>query len=629
MLLAGVRPAGCGFAQMQILAFATLLSVLSGMAEAADKPRRIYFLESLAPTQTAAVRTIAAFTQRLGGKTAEHFEIFVDYMELSRFPGQAHLDRTIKYLSEKYAEAPPAVLITLGRAANSVLAKYRDVLAPGVPIIVASVPTSDIAKTRHLNNLYWVAADYNFAKTLELARQLQPAARNLVVVGGSSDYDRQWLGDARRQLQPHSDRYNIRYITDLPYDELLKEISQLSKDTIVMMSFVFVDGAGQPRVPPEVAARVAAVSPAPVYSPISSYLGTGVVGGYMDSWEEEGLAAADLALEILSGKDPAAITRLHSPALTYQIDERQFKRWKLSKARLPPEADVRFHEFNLWDQYWWQIIAIAAVLALQAAAIAWLYFERRWRRVAEIELRQRLLEVIHLNRTAVAGALSASVAHELNQPLGAIQSNAEAASLYLKADPPNIRKVEQILANITRDDQRAADIISHLRGLLKKKEVLELQEFDLNDVVQDTVEIIGPEAIKNGVELSTIQADSSLPMRGDRIHVQQVILNLAMNAIDAMHNCIPGSGRISIETALVDGAAAEVSVADSGTGIPADRLNTIFDTFYTTKRQGTGLGLSIARTIVETYGGKIWAENRVEGGATFRLTLPLARAIDS
>jgi signal transduction histidine kinase len=624
-----IPSAGLSSLRMPILAFVTLLAVGSQPAEAADQPRRIYFLESLAPTQPAAVRTIGAFTQRLREKTNERFEIFVDYMELSRFPRQAHIDRTVKYLSEKYVEAPPDLLIALGRAAISIVGKYHDVLAPNAPTIIANVPSREVTKTSPLDNVYWVATEYNFSKTLNLAQQLQPKARNLVVVGGASDYDRLWLDDARRELQPYSDRYTIRYISDVPYDDLLKQVSQLPKDTIVIMSFVFVDGSGTPRVPPEVAASVAKVSSAPVYSPVSSYLGTGIVGGYMDSWEDQGRATADLALEILSAKDPATISRVNIPVQTQRIDERQFRRWNLSRSGLPSQADVRFREFDLWEQYRWQIIGILATVLMQAAAIAWLFFERRRRRIAEMELRQRLLEVIHLNRTAVAGALSASVAHELGQPLGAIRSNAEAAALYLKADPPNIQRAQQVLASISRDDQRAAEIIDHFRALLKKRDDTELQQFDLNDVVHDTLEIVGPEAWKKGVELSAIPANVPLPVRGDRIHLQQVILNLAMNGIDALHDSDSGSGKMSIQTALIDDSAIEVSVADSGMGIPSDRLNRIFDTFYTTKQQGTGLGLPIARTIVETYGGKIWAENRPGGGAMFRFTLPLSRAIAS
>ena len=617
----------CGAnANSAFFTFLILLCIGLQPAVAAEQRRRIYFLESLAPTQPAAMRTIAAFEQRLREKTTEQFDVFIDYMDLIRFPSQAHVDSTVRYLSEKYAEAPPDVLIPMGRAAVPFMAKYHDTIAPNVPTIIANVPGKSITEAGQLKNVFWVATQYDFAKTLLLAQQLQPTSREIAIVGGASEYDREWLDDARRDLQPFSGRYTIKYIAGLPHEDMLNKVSQLEKDTIVILSFFFVDGSGQPRVPPEVAARIAEVSPAPVYSPISSYFGGGIVGGHMDSWEAQGVAAADLALEILSGKNPVAISHQYVPTHMDMIDARQVTRWNINMSRVPPNADVRFRESDLWTQYRWQIIATIAILLAQAAAIAWLQLERHRRLAAESELRQRLLEVVHLNRTATAGALSASVAHELSQPLGAIQSNAEAGALYLKADPPNIERVEHILANILRDDQRAAEIISHLRGLLKKADRSELQEIDLNDLVGSTLQIVRPEALRRGVEVDARQPSGSLPVRADQVHLQQVILNLAMNGLDAMEDCAPGKGRLSIQTALTNESTVEVSVADSGIGIPHQKLNQIFDTFFTTKRQGTGLGLSIARTIVETYGGKIWAENRIGGGAVFRFSLPLSTA---
>ena len=294
-----------------------------------------------------------------------------------------------------------------------------------------------------------------------------------------------------------------------------------------------------------------------------------------------------------------------------------------SAAAEPPPGAVSSAVHETWYQYRWLIIASLA--ALLAATIMWLFFERRRRRIDQIELRQRLIEVIHLNRTATAGALSASVAHELNQPLGAIQSYAEAAELYLKAEPPNLERVQQILADIRRDDERAAEIINHLRGLLKKRTKIEFQEFDLNDVVRNALRILEPEALKRGMVVSAVQAETSLPVRADQIRMEQVILNLAVNGMDAMEACAPGSGKLLIQTALVGDSVTEVSVADSGTGIPKDKLNKVFDTFYTTKPKGTGLGLSIARTIIEAYGGRIWAENGSGGGAVFHFTLPLSK----
>jgi signal transduction histidine kinase len=608
------------------IAAVVALLCMSCQADAADQRRRIYFLESLSPALPAAVRTIDAFKKRLSETTDEQFDIFVDYMELVRLPGQAHIDRTVQYLSGKYADAPPDVLIALGRGTLPFLAKHRDVIAPGVPLILVSVPTVD-AKGSGLGNVFWVNAEYNFSKTIELAQRFQPDARNLVVVGGAGSYDSRWMEDARRELQPYSERYVIKYIVGNGYETTLEEIKQISKDTIVVMSFFFNDSAGKSYSSPKVAADVARVSPAPVYSPISTNLGEGIVGGYMDTWEEHGIAAADIATQIFVGKPLETIQRENYPRQTYRLDARQLKRWNISDARIPAGSDVQFREFNVWERYRWQIIAIVATVILQAVVIAGLFFERRRRLLAEKELRERLMEVIHLNRTAVAGALSASVAHELNQPLGAIQSYAEAALLYLQADPPNIARAQDILCNILRDDERAAKIITHLRSLLKKRNQSELQEFNFTEVVDDTLQIVRPEAQKKGIELRAVNTSFPLPVRGDRIQVQQVLMNLAINGIDAMHDCEPGEAKMLISTALVGGSAVRVSVADSGTGVPPDALNRIFDAFYTTKGHGTGLGLSIARTIVETYGGKIWAENRPGGGATFFFTMPLSKAM--
>jgi len=608
------------------IAAVIVLLCIGCQADAADQRRRIYFLESLSPALPAAVRTIDAFKKRLSETTSEEFEIFVDYLELVRLPSQMHIDRTVQYLSGKYAEAPPDVLIALGRAALPFMAKHREAVAPHVPLILVSVPSLD-AKESRLDNVFWVNTEYSFSKTVELARQLQPDARHLVVVGGAGVYDQRWLTDARRELQPYNERFTTKYIVGLSYEDTLREVSRLPKDTIVIMSFFFVDGSGQTYSSPKVAADVARVSPAPVYSPISTNLGEGIVGGYMDSWEEHGIAAADVALQLLAGKPPETIQRDNKPRQAYNVDARQLTRWNISSARVPVGSEVHYREFNVWERYRWQIISIIATVILQAVVIAGLFFERRRRRNAELELRERLMEVIHLNRTAVAGALSASVAHELNQPLGAIQSYAEAALLYLQADPPNVARAHDILGNILRDDQRAAKIIAHLRSLLKKRTQSELQEFDLTDVVDDTLQIVRPEAQKKGIDLRAMNTNFPLPVRGDRIQVQQVLMNLAMNGIDAMHDCEPEKAKMLISTALVDGSAVRVSVADSGIGVPPDKLDEIFDAFYTTKGHGTGLGLSIARTIVETYGCKIWAENRPGGGSTFFFTMPFSKAM--
>jgi signal transduction histidine kinase len=202
-------------------------------------------------------------------------------------------------------------------------------------------------------------------------------------------------------------------------------------------------------------------------------------------------------------------------------------------------------------------------------------------------------------------------------------SNAEAAELLLNANPPDLEKVKAILADIRRDDQRAADVISRLRALMRKTEP-EPQLIDVNDVVRVITDILRAEAASRGVMLSADLDPRPLRARADPVHLQQVVLNLALNGMDAMLSRPAGRRQMNVTTALADAETIKVAVSDSGTGIPPDRLKGIFEPYFTTKRQGMGLGLSIARTIIEQSGGRIWAENRPDGGATFSFTLPVA-----
>ena len=300
------------------------------------------------------------------------------------------------------------------------------------------------------------------------------------------------------------------------------------------------------------------------------------------------------------------------------------RRWDISESNLPPGSDVRFRPPGAWELYRWQILAAIAVVLLQSAVLGGLIIERHRRHSAEEELRRRIMQVIHLNRTATAGALSATVAHQLNQPLGAILNYAETAELLLSEDSLDVPQLREIIADIRRDDQRASEVIKHLRGLLTQRGEFELQTFNLNDVIAAAIRILEPEAVKRGVALDTVQATTAFPVHADQVQLQQVILNLAFNAMDAVAAATPDRRRLMIQAIAAGKDDVEVVVSDSGPGIPNQELERVFEALYTTKASGTGLGLSIARTIVETNGGRIWAENREGGGAVFRFTMPLA-----
>ncbi|HEV3114674.1 MAG TPA: HAMP domain-containing sensor histidine kinase [Candidatus Binataceae bacterium] len=268
------------------------------------------------------------------------------------------------------------------------------------------------------------------------------------------------------------------------------------------------------------------------------------------------------------------------------------------------------------------VSALALTLVLLALIFAFLV-ERRRRRVAERTSRYVLVEVARLNLYAKLNAMSGAITHELRQPLGAILSNAEAAELYLAKNPPDVAIAREILGDIRRDDQRAVNIIDDLRGVLTTGEG-GMQELDLNQLVLDAQALMAAETRAKGVVVNAALDQRGLPVRADPIQLQQVLLILTMNAVDALLGREPDKRQIVVQTERIGEAEGSVSIIDSGSGIPEDQLETVFDAFYTTKDKGIGLGLAIARQIVESCGGRIWAENRDEGGAVLRFTVPLA-----
>jgi len=228
----------------------------------------------------------------------------------------------------------------------------------------------------------------------------------------------------------------------------------------------------------------------------------------------------------------------------------------------------------------------------------------------------------HVSRLAMVGELTASIAHEINQPLGAILSNAEAASMLLEATPKNFEEIKQILADIRKDDVRASNVIRHIRTLLRKRH-LEMELLDMNQLVSDVLALTRAEARKRNIAWKSEFAPAMPMVEGDRVHLQQVLLNLVLNGMDAMADTPEDERWLTVSTAGSESGQVEIVVSDGGHGILPDRLPRLFETFFTTKKEGMGLGLSISRMIVEAHRGQIRAENNNSGrGATFRVVLP-------
>ncbi|MDR5754268.1 MULTISPECIES: ATP-binding protein [unclassified Caballeronia] len=244
-------------------------------------------------------------------------------------------------------------------------------------------------------------------------------------------------------------------------------------------------------------------------------------------------------------------------------------------------------------------------------------------RTDRYELQRNRQELAHLTRVCALGELTASLAHELNQPLTAILSNAQAAQRFMTREPIDLDEVREILSDLVEDNNRASGILRRIRALVKKGEV-ELAPLNLASVIGDVALLVHSDAIVRSMRV-TLDVDASLPpVRGDKVQLQQVMLNLLLNAFDAMAHCAP-SEREVVVSAIPDGTdSVHVAVRDRGAGLSADDRDRIFKPFYTSKRDGLGLGLSISRSILDMHGGRIWAESNDARGATIHFTLPAA-----
>ncbi len=248
------------------------------------------------------------------------------------------------------------------------------------------------------------------------------------------------------------------------------------------------------------------------------------------------------------------------------------------------------------------------------------------RKQAELEAARQQHDLAHLARVTTLGELSCSLAHELTHPLTAILSNAQAAQRFLDASEVDLNEVREILNDIVTEDQRAGDVIHRLRRLLKKGEPQKhCDDVDLNEVVRDVLKLMRNDLINQNVTVDTDLVQNLPAATGDRVQLQQILLNLVLNACEAMADCDSSERQLLIASKSENGTV-QVSVTDRGGGIPEGKLEQVFERFFTMKKQGMGLGLSICRTIIDAHRGEIWATNNSDRGATFHFSLPTVRS---
>lgn len=733
-----------------VLAFLLTMApwILASPVHARESTHRVFLLDGLSATDSS-VRGIAdVIKMRLKKRSSASIDVYSDFLDLDRFGGPANEDRLVEFLTARFAQVRPDVVIPVGRRGVEFVVRHGDAFIGGIPVVYCCTP-AELTGAQHIPpGTRGIELAYDWVGTFALAQRLQPNARRVVIISADTGNNLTRDGEAMKALMPLLHKYDVRYLTGLAQGELLKEVTQLPRDSIVLLRSISTIGGRADSA--DLAYDIANLSTAPVYSTHATYFGTGIVGGRMDSFKAEGMKAADLALDMMSGKQPSGLLQPIQLPLETRIDARALTRWGFAKNAVPREASVEFLEPTLWEQYRTAVslvligfIALGGIIAclmvqgsrlraakkllkeseeriaFAAAAVnigiwrmeiasshlwatghcrmmfgvdaatpltwdvfrdavhpddrhifdEWLRSLLPWARPAGTEFRivlpgdsarwylsrqytlsdgdsqplqvcgvfvdvtQRKLaeeqahtqreELAHLMRVLTLGELSSGIAHELSQPLAAILANAQAAQVVLARTHQGDDLFAEIVDDVVRDVHRAAQVVDGLRRLLKKARCQTIQ-INLNDLVRSTLPLINSELVARRIRIETELESDLPPICCDRVQMQQLILNLMMNAMDAMGSIPAQSRLLRVATRTVGGGGVELSILDHGPGISPENFKRLFEPFFTTKQHGLGLGLSICSTIVRSHHGRLNISNADAGGTVAVVSLPAA-----
>ena len=624
---------------MSLLRYAVLLGLLSALGAlgalaagapvvaAPDRPaKRILVLyDENKDDLPGLARTDRGLRDAFRAELGKDVEVHSESMGLSR-SGQPGFERlAADFYRAKYAGHPPDLIVAVMESPLDFVLREGAALFPGVPVIFSGVDASTIAGRKLPPNFTGLLLERRYAPTLEVVLRLQPEARNIVVVGGTSRFDRSLQAFVKRDLAPFEGRLNIEYLFDLAMEDILKRVGSLPAHSAVLYVSLLADGAGTRFVPADALATIAARANAPTFVFIEQYVGLGAVGGNVYSYREEGQGLATLGARILRGAAPGTIPIRAASARVDMFDARELRRWKLDEARLPPHSIVRFQEPSAWTQYRWYILAALVVLLAQCALIGGLLVARARQRRAETEARRQRDDLAHVLRVTTLGELTSSLAHDINQPLSAILLNAQAALQYLESGRAAAakevqREVEAALADIVASADHASHVVSRVRALFRKEQVKPVA-VDVRSLIEDVVRLLHAAMLTERIEVR-LAFGAVPPVFGDAVQLEQVVLNVVTNACDAVRAGGRSAPRtVTIRTREGRRGYVVIEVSDTGIGIEDGGLEQIFAHFVSTKPNGLGMGLAISRSIVDAHGGLIWATRNEGRGLTIHIEL--------
>ncbi len=557
----------------------------------------------------------------------ETFNILSEYLDITRTDRNEYAQSIVDIYNGKFKEVPIDLIISIGPWTYSFLKEAGLKALGNIPVISWNNlgPVSDTLIYIEEDKTLEINLKYDFSGTFKKAFDLFPDFRDVYVITGSGEHADRYKKLIKAAEENFSNTHNFKYITGIGFDSTLHRAMMIPEESIVFVTNFTEDINGVPFNTHEVVSSIASICKAPVFAVFDSFTRrSGSIGGYVFSNVSLGRELAQAARKILDGDDPRTVT-INKDALFQNIyDWKLLKKWHLLNSKEIPDDSIFYNEDpSFLEKYKWYVAGFMLFLVLESLLIVYLY--RLNKRQKEIsvkvsETETMYHELIRMDRLSKMTELTASLAHELNQPLTAILYNAQAGKRFILSNKLDQKQADEIFDNIIEDDKRAGAVISSVRSLMKL-ETRERDSVNMNELVQEAVGIFRNDALRHRVNVKTKFESGIVDVFADKVQLQQVLLNFFRNAVDAMEKNNYENRKLEIIVKSGKDTVI-VSVRDSGPGVEKDLINEIFKPFVTKgEHHGFGIGLAVSKSIIENHDGKIWAENIPGGGAEFSFLL--------
>jgi len=596
-----------------------LLLLAAVSSEAQQAARQVLLLQSLDRGNLPVDQFTGNFRVELDQRAATPVNV-VQVMVGPIGTVAASEQAVVNYIRATFIDhSDPDLIVSIGGPAAVFARKHRQHLFPDTPLLLASVDQRWLANAPLGKSETAVAIAADYPRVVDAILQLLPQTRQVVMVIGSGQIGRFWHRELEGAFKRFRNRLTFVWLGDLSLEDTLSFCMNLPDNSAIFYLTFGTDATGAAYADERVFAELHARASAPLFAALSPYFGAGIVGGSLMSIDELARESADVAIRLLNGASPASIKL--PPQLGGQpiFDWRELERWGIPEHRLPPDSIVRYRAPSLWSAYRRAVLIAMGVLAIQSLLIVGLLYQRHARRRAERDSRRSLALAADVSRRETMSAMTSSIGHELGQPLGTILYTVQALQMMVTENRATSDTMAEILSDIQTQGVHATQIIDRHRTMLKSRQ-LDTKPIDLRAVIDETLALVAHDMSVRQVEVTVDLLSRRCVIAGDQVLLQQVFVNLVVNAMDAMAET-PLPRRYLTIGCDVRATEVDVSVRDTGHGLPAHILDTLFTPFVTTKARGLGIGLTIARSIVDAHGGVIVGRNNPEGGVTFTVTL--------